>query len=443
MKIITRKILQVAFLNLVFTNAYSAYYGRFISGGFFSKEVFRNVENDRYNDVAILSERLFVNYSQILESNNELTLDLRDKLNFFDKLNSETLRLDSSNKIQLHQLNLKNSNATSVNYRVGRFPVTEAGAIYLDGVELGSQSTFSNFITRYSLFFGLNPQVSDQSELNFTKDANAYGGYVVFESKGENWDNYLYSTFSLARQTYKSEVDRTYIYNNTMYQTGSGSSLSLLGYLDLEPEINIQNLWASYLYTFTNKFRWRNSISTIDTIQYSRVKDIRETLPNSKYHQMSTSLQSPGNAKDYYELKVSAGLREYDKKNKLELKYGYNISEFIYNDLTLGVRTGLRKDFVNNAVSLGASLLFTNLRREISLSQDLQYETINKVNNYVSITELSYTRFFDRSLFGIISGQNIWDKDVSILSVLFKISYRFGEGGQAPLRDGAAPMGQL
>ena len=58
-------------LSLIAGKVHAAYYGRIISGGFISKEVFRNSETDRYNDLAIFSQRLYLNIDKISESENE------------------------------------------------------------------------------------------------------------------------------------------------------------------------------------------------------------------------------------------------------------------------------------------------------------------------------------------------------------------------------------
>ena len=428
------------------TSLHASYYGRFISGGFFSKEVFRSSQLDRYNDVAILSERLFVSFDKILDSNQEFTVDLRDKDNFFDKLNNERLKLTARNKLQLNQFNIHNAGMPEgTAYSVGRFPISEAGAIVVDGVDLGFRSSFHGLASKFSLFYGLNPQLLDESEITFNLNSKVYGGYMIFENKGKDWEAYLYSTTSVVRQVYKNDVDRFYFFNNTNVQSSSGQNFSSIFYLDLVPKVYIQNLWASYVFNLQNKYKLRTSLSTIDSLHYARIQDVREELPTSRYHQTSFSLRSPtsyGTAS--YETKLTLGYREVDKKNLAELKFGTFFPKIIKDEISGTLNTGIKKNFVSNDLLFGGGLLHSNKFREISFNQDIQIEKkiIEKLN-YVFITEGSYTKFFDRSLFGIFSLQNTWDKNVSIFSVFLKLSYRFGEGGQAPIREGAPPMGQL
>lgn len=428
------------------TSSQASYYGRFISGGFFSKEVFRSSQLDRYNDVAILSERLFVNFDKILDSNQEITLDLRDKNNFFDKLSSERLRLTARNKLQLNQFNVHNSGSSEGGtYSFGRFPISEAGAIFVDGLDLGFRKNLYGYSTKFSLFYGLNPELIDESEIKLNKDSRVYGGYFILENKGADWGSYLFSTTSLVRQVYKSDVDRFFFFNNTNSQSSNGDNFSSILYLDLAPKIYIQNLWTTYVFNLSNKFKLRTSISTIDSLHYSRVQDIRETLPTSRYHQTSFSLRSPSNyGAVTYESKLTLGFREVDKKSIAEFKFGTFFPKVINDEISGTLNAGLKKNFVSNDLLMGGGFLHSNKIREIALNQDVQFEKrIGLPLNYVLITEGSYTKFFERNLFGIVSVQNTWDKNVSILSVFLKLSYRFGEGGQAPIREGSPPMGQL
>jgi hypothetical protein len=442
----TQKVFLLLLFFLCAERASASYYGRFISGGFFSKEVFRDSQTDRYNDVAILSERLFVNFDKIAETNTEFTVDIRDKHNFFDKLNSERIKLISDNKIQLDQFNLHSMNSDSpVSYTVGRFPLSEAGSVFVDGVDLGFKQKINSYQTRFSLFYGLNPEIIDEAEIKFNTNAKVLGGYFLLEQKGSEWEKYLYSVTSLVQQTYKSETDRLYFYNNTVTQASSGQNFSSILYLELKPKVYVQNFWATYITEVTNQFKLRSSVSTVDSLHYSRTQDIREELPSSRYHQTSISLRSPSSYNQTtYETKITFGLREVDKKNMAEVKFGFFIPQFIQENLNGTLNIGVKKDFVLNAAFFGGTVLHSNKMRELSFSQDFQLEKKQAEKlNLVFITEGSYTRFFDRSLFGIVSLQNIWDNKVSIFSVLFKLSYRFGEGGQAPIRDGSPPMGQL
>ncbi len=431
----------------IVTNSYASYYGRFISGGFFSKEIFRATQVDRYNDLAILSERLYVNFDKILgSSNGEFTVDLRDKNNFFDKLDSERTKLIAKNRIQLHEFNFhKDSVGEGTSFSLGRFPISEAGAIYVDGVDFGFRKNIFGMATKFSLFYGLNPQLIEDSQITINKDLKAYGGYFILEYKGKDWDNYLYSTSSIVRQVYKTEIDRAYFFNNTNIQTVNGQNFSSIFYLDLVPKIYIQNFWTTYLVTLDNKYKLRTSLSTIDSIHYSRVQDVREVLPSSRYHQTSMAIRSPSEyTQTSYETKLTLGLREVDKKNLAELKFGAFFPKVIKDEISGNLNTGLKKNFTTNDFLVGMGLLHSNKFREIALSQDIQLEKkLNEKLNTVYITEGSYTKFFDRSLFGVLSAQNTWDNNVSIFSIFLKISYRFGEGGQAPIRDGSPPMGQL
>ena len=268
---------------------------------------------------------------------------------------------------------------------------------------------------------------------------------MIFENKGKDWEAYMFSTTSLVRQVYKNDVDRFYFFNNTNFQSSTGQNFSSIFYLDLVPKVYVQNLWTSYVFSLPNKFKLRTSLSTIDSLHYARIQDVREELPTSRYHQTSFSLRSPSNYSEAsYETKLTLGYREVDSKNLAELKFGTFFPKIYKDEISGTLDTGIKKNFASNDIFLGGGFLHSNKYREIAFNQDFQIEKkiFNKLN-YVFISEGSYTKFFDRSLFGIFSLQNTWDRNVSIFSVFLKLSYRFGEGGQAPIRDGSPPMGQL
>jgi hypothetical protein len=441
----------ILFTTFLFASSSNAsYYGRFISGGFISKEIIRSEtkNNDiRYNDVAILSQRLYVNFDKILETSNEFTVDIRDKNNFFDKLNSETLKLNSRNTLQLHQFFVHNTpkDEQPLAYSVGRFSIPDAGAVVTDGVDIGMIKNLYGYSTKFSFFYGLNPQLLDETSITFNKDSKVYGGYANLEEKSSDWTSHFFSTSALVRQVYKSELDRFYFFNNTSSQTSNGNFFSSILYYDIQPVMNIQNLWTSYTFLLPNKYKIRSTISTIDTLHYSRVQDVRETLASSRYHQASVAINTPS-AYDsiFLESKMSLGLRTVDKKNMMELKFRAFFPKIYLDEISGSLNAAAKKNFVSNDLIFGGSFIHSNKQREISLSEDIQIQRKTGFPlNYASITDGSYTKFIDRSLYGILSIQNIIDKNVSIFSALFKITYRFGEGGQAPIRDGSPPMGQL
>ncbi|HAZ14837.1 MAG: hypothetical protein A2X86_20900 [Bdellovibrionales bacterium GWA2_49_15] len=435
----------VAFITFLFlSNSYAGYSGRFISGAFISKEVFRDSQVDRYNDVAILSERLYLNFDDLIWNKAGFTLDVRDKENFFDKMDRERQTLTEKNKLQLHQFSFhKPAESNEVDFSVGRFPLPQAGAIYLDGLDFGLRKNLLGLSAKFSLFYGLNPQLAQDTGIN--RDVTAYGGHFTLENKGKSWERYFFSINALVRQVYKTEVDRFYYYNNTNLQSDDGQNFSSILYLDFLPHVYVQNFWSTYATNFSNRYKLRASFSTIDSLHYVRVQDIRETLPSSRYHQSSLSIRSPSDyGQTSYETKLSVGLREVDKKNMAELKFGALIPRIIKDEISGTANLGVKKNFISNDLLLGLGLLHSNNFRELSINQDVQFEQrASQKPNIAYISEGSYTKFFNRSLFGIISIQNIRDNYVSIFSIMLKISYRFGQGGQAPIREGSPPMGQL
>ena len=447
-KLINQNILlPLSLLSIIYSSvADASYYGRFTSGGFFSKEIFRSDNSsNRYNDVSVLSQRLFLSIDKIQNSSSEFSADIRDKHDFFDKLDAERMKLTSSNKLQVHQLSLHTAgDSEGGTYSFGRFPLSDAGSLFVDGADIGFRKSILGLSVHTSLFYGLNPSDPEESELKLNTKARAYGFYGVIENKDRDWDHYFYSSNAIVRQTYNSDVDRFYFFNNTVWQKSVNENFSNLLYLDLNPKISVQNLWTSYYLNFSNSYKLRSTLSTIDSLHYQRIQDLREILPSSRYHQASFSLRSPSNGDQViWENKLSYGKRLIDDKNRIEYKIGAFLPRFLKDDLSANTFAGVRKNFVSKDALFGFGIIHSNNQREIAFNQEIDLEQRTNLNNIAFITDGSYTKFFDRSLFGILSLQNTWDKNVSIFSILFKISYRFGEGGQAPIRDGSPPMGQL
>ena len=116
----------------------SHYAGRLTSGGYLSQEKFVDTnDGSTRNDFFTLSNRLYFNAYDLGSSNYDFVSDLRDKHDFFDKLDKERLSLNSTNAFQLRQLSLSNPNENGRTFwTMGRFPVAPAGSVDTTGVNL-------------------------------------------------------------------------------------------------------------------------------------------------------------------------------------------------------------------------------------------------------------------------------------------------------------------
>ena len=109
--------------------------GRATVGGYFAKERFSGTSADNAtNDKAVVSARGFLDVSSIGENDLRLVLDVRDKNDFFDKLDKERLELNSKNSVQLRQLYLQSPESSGkVFWTLVRFPAFDSGIVYADG----------------------------------------------------------------------------------------------------------------------------------------------------------------------------------------------------------------------------------------------------------------------------------------------------------------------
>jgi hypothetical protein len=110
---------------------------RFSLGGFVSRERF--AENpDESNDFATVSGRAYVLVQDWGKDRWEFASDVRDKNDFFDKLDAERLKLTNRNQLQLRQFSFRRPNYTGRWLpQIGRFAVPESGSVFVDGAQLG------------------------------------------------------------------------------------------------------------------------------------------------------------------------------------------------------------------------------------------------------------------------------------------------------------------
>jgi hypothetical protein len=164
-----------------------------MTGAYLAKENFSDATTETStNDNTIISSRFYLDVSQLGSQNLETTFDIRDKHDFFDKLDRERLELKAKNRFQLRQMSVKLPNHDLGFYGTfGRFPVLEAGAVYTDGVELGWRWTSS---MSSSVFGGLNPKRNDQTYLTFNQTSSIYGADFLYQPNTRSWDESYYWT---------------------------------------------------------------------------------------------------------------------------------------------------------------------------------------------------------------------------------------------------------
>lgn len=435
-------IFSVIFMFMNLSSAWAErYHGRFTFGSYLAKETFQEATAGVFsNDFNILSSRYYLQVSEIGKSKYTFITDLRDKHDFFNKLDKEKLELTADNQLQVRQLYLHFPNTyNKLFYKLGRFPVKESGAVHVDGGQIGWRALPHTYFT---LFAGLNPKNEEEGNLDFKSKAQNMGISSVYSKKNRNFGGYYYLANSLVQQTYDGEVDRQFLFNNTVLQFNKKSRLTNLLYLDFVPSFKIQNLWLNYWRQSSDTSSWSLSAMRVDVIEYRRRRGIRETLPESIYEQASFRYKSRGKGKTTV-FKVSNGTRQADGLSKIKGELGWIYSQFLKRRMNGQFSLGYVKNFASNDIFTKIGVGYFSKKWEFSFDQEIIMEDRNGVSDLPTISELVASYTASRKFFTTFSFQYARDNNVNIMSTFLKFTYRFGDKELAPIRDGAPPMGKL
>ena len=245
------------------------YFGRVTLGGYVATEKFVDPsDGSTSNNFAIVSSRIYTRVSEMTPRKFELISDLRDKHDFFDKLDTERLQLKAANSPQVRQLSLKNTNeADPFMATLGRFPVPEAGAVNVDGGLIGLRWSRS---LNTSLFGGLNPLRNDQSIMRFNRNSEVFGLNASFQPKSDSWTQSFFLNNAFVSQVVDGHTDRRFWYSNAFYQWDKNCQVLALLYLDFVPKVFVQTGFASWRQQMTSSLLSSLNFTSIDTIEYSR-----------------------------------------------------------------------------------------------------------------------------------------------------------------------------
>jgi len=303
-------------LILLFTftpQAWSAKYsGRLTLGGYTSLERFETTAtgSDK-NDFQTISSRFFIKGEELNNTLWEAAVDLRDKHDFFDKLDKERLSLTDRNEFQIRQISTKNSKSNQfLTSQVGRFPVTEVSSTFVDGVQL-EQHWNKDWTS--SFFGGLNPRKEGQSYLQYDPKSQVAGITSTYNQHSNDWNKNFYVSHALVNQTYDGHVDRNFIYQNLIYQWAEQSRFMTLIYFDFVPRAYLQNGYLSWQQQWTDTNFTELNHTTIDVIEYSRRQNVLEKLTSSPYQENEIKIIYKLNKmQDRYYLRFSSGQRDID-----------------------------------------------------------------------------------------------------------------------------------
>ncbi len=419
--------LKLPFINENITN----YQGRLTIGGFLSKENFVETETSggsTRNDFATLSARLFAQTQHFTRFHLTVTADLRDKNDFFDKLNKELYTLTARNDFQPRQLSIEYPNETGYWLaKFGRFQVPEAGAVFADGGLAGIHLTP---VLSMSIFGGLNPKKDDESSLAFNSTARIVGGTLIYAPREKAEKLGIFVNSAVTAKQNQGQWDRLFLYHYATFHWPKDHLLSMAT-VDFIPRAKLQNLYLQHQHSFLTGQRLQLSSSYIDVIEYFRRQSVRETLAPSIYYDLQGSLTTPLLKKFSIGVTPLLGRRASDGLTRREIFLNFKAFQLFAPQLSLTSAFGLRRHFVSSDTVFRAGIDYTSAVWDISLTEELAHENYDLINGAQpvlnpSITELSVNRTINETLYSALSTQYSHDEKVSIVSFFAKLGYRFG-----------------
>lgn len=416
---------------------------RFSFGGYASTERFKDDSGGSdNNDFATISARSYLRVQDWGVGRWEFVGDLRDKNDFFDKLDAERLKLTNRNEFQIRQLSLRKPNPAGFwSPQVGRFAVPEAGAVFVDGAQVGTH--WSRSLTS-SIFGGLNPKQDANSYLEFNPKASVYGANLTFQDRAQGWNKNLYISHAIVQKGWEGHVDRQFLFHNMHFQWQRDSRLISLVYLDFVPRTYVQTASVILQQALVPTFGVEAEGLSIDAIEYSRRQGVLESLPSSPYRQGVLTLSYRPDNRGKVFVKGTSGKRTVDQKSKTEGALGWIRSGIFSAKWDANLLVGGRKNFTSTDQFGRAGLGYFSRTWETTLDFDYaiqKYETGRTL--HPMIAEAAISHYHSRSVYWTLSAQRAADEDKTILSVFFKIGIQTGNQELAPIRDGAPPRGAL
>ena len=431
------------FLLLTTSKAFGfRYHGRVALGVYNSVEQFKNPGfSSEHNDVRNLSGRFYLGLAELGPTDMEFVADLRDKHEFFGQLTKDQLSLEERNTFQVRQLSVGDPKAFGRGYyQLGRFSVMDAGSVFNDGLEMG----WRNASWKTGLFAGLNAKRHEQSYVQSNSESKQGGLYVTYEGQSGGWSKVLRISHAFVQQMYESDVDRQFVYQNILYQWGRYNRILSLLYVDLVPRTNVQNGLVSFQNRITRRFENQLNVSGVDVVEYQRNQGVREKLDPSPYQEVKDKVTFRQTPRLSWIVQGRYGIRKADDLKRTEGAIGVGLPGYFSKRWDMFVIGGTRNEFTSKGYFLNFKIGYFSDKRELTLSLDAateKYEDGSKLTPI--IVELGATQHLSKKFFGILSLQGATDEEVTIMGAFVRLGYRFGNREISPLRDGAAPRGQL
>lgn len=446
-KLITRFSICPAILMGIFSLSSLAHAtrvnGRITWGGYAASETFADqASGSTRNDFLTTSGRFFLQASEMGEEQDwQTTVDLRDKHDFFDKLEREKLKLTDRNTLQVRQVSARYDKSKNATLQFGRFPLIDAGNVHCDGAAIGYKP---NRNWTFTGFGGLNAKRPDQQYVTFNEDSLGYGGFAQFQSQVGGWDNNLFGSLALVEQRVAGAVDRRYLYTVSSQQWAADSRLIHFMYLDFVPRTYIQTAYVDWNQRLSEGWSIETRGLAVDVIEYSRRQGVRERLEASPYKEGNLAITRQINSAMNLIADTTYGKRSADGLDKREYRIKLQMPRLISPKWDSSISGIYRDNFTSKDTVLRGGIGYFSRTWELSSELETGIEKYEDGKDLHPITlEISYGYYLSRELYLALSAEHAKDELVSITSAFIKVGYRFGNEELAPLRNGAAPRGRL
>lgn len=419
------------------------YTGRIMLGSYLSREDFSTppLDGQSTNDYLTASGQFFLDVAKMGPSDLDLTIDVRDKNDFFDKLDEEKLQLTGINKLEPYQLSIKDPRTGGLYWEAGRFGVPEAGSAWNDGAELGE--TWYGAADRTSIFGGLNARQPYQSYPTFNPNSPQLGVYNVYQPKFDSWARTFYLSNAVVSQMVDGQLTRLYFYTDTNYQWSASSRVSGMLYLDFVPDVYIQTGLLTYTQLINPRLTTTVSAIALDVVQYSNQQGILERLPSSPYKGATADAREKVSDTAFLDLAGRYGYRTDDGLSMKEVSVGSLFPRLFGDHFQFRDSLIYREDFtaIDKLMRLGVDYYSNAWELSLSIDYGIEYETSSNVEHPV-IFDSTLTRYFTKDLFSSLSFEVGENEVVSIYSASIAVGYRFGNRGVAPVHDATPLQGE-
>lgn len=421
------------------------YQGRFSTGAFLSNETLNTKDGDVYtgkdNDFLIYTGRLFFSAQEVGDNNLNTTIDLRDKYNSYEVLDKRSKSLAAKHTFQVRQMFIGNTTSKSdYLFQLGRFQILQGSYSYVDGASF--QKRFDKDVI--GLYGGYNPVLLGKNYLDYNDKAMTYGAFYTFTSNTRTWNQHFQTSTAFAQNTFDGQTDRSYLFNSTLYQWQTGAYLWSQFYLDFIPRTYVQNGLLHIQQPLTSKTTGKVNLRAFDIVQYRRVQNIREKLQPSPYQEIETEFRYKIKPDLIWDTDLATGRRQFDHYNYHRIRNTLSFPRLFRKEMDGGFFHFWRQSFTNVGHFVGGSIGY--YAREMEYDFFATYGEEKQTDNsflHPIIVEGNMAWHFSKTLFSAISLQAARDEKSDIMSLFFKITYRFGNTSIAPIRDGAAPRGRL